>query len=82
MLISEKIVLIITIWILLVLIITGDSNLEIFFILTFIGILIIRELSDIFTTISLKERMNVFIYIFIIIFIGIIGQKIINILNI
>jgi len=82
MLVSEKITLIISIWILTVLIITSDSNYEIFFILIFIGILIIRELTDVFTTFNLKDRMNIFIYIFIIVFIIIVGQKIINILNI
>ena len=82
MLTSEKITLIITIWILIVLIITGTTNIEIFFILILIGVLIIRELSDIFTSTNLKDRMNLFIYFFIIIFIVIIGQKILTILNI
>lgn len=79
---SEKITLIITIWILIVLLITGNTNLEIFFILIFIGVLIIRELSDVFTSTNLKDRMNLFIYFFIIIFIIIVGQKILTILNI
>jgi hypothetical protein len=82
MLMSEKITLIIAIWILIVLLITGNTNLEIFFILIFIGVLIIRELSDIFTTTNLKDRMNLFIYFFIIIFIVIVGQKVLTILNI
>ena len=81
MLMSEKIVLILAIWILLVLIITGDSNLEIFFILIFIGILIARELTDVFTGYNFKDRMNIFIYIFILVFIGIVANKMINILN-
>ena len=82
MLVSEKITLIITIWILFVLFITGDANLEMFFIIIFIGVLIVRELSDIFTTANLKERMNVFIYFFVVIFIVIVGKNIINILGI
>lgn len=82
MLISEKISLILTIWILIVLFITGDANLEIFFILIFIGVLILRELTDVFTTINLKDRMNIFIYLFIFIFIVIVGKKIINVLSI
>jgi len=82
MLMSEKIVLIISIWILIALIITGDANLEIFFILIFIGILIVRELTDVFTSYNFKDRMNIFIYIFIIVFIFIVGNKILNILNI
>jgi hypothetical protein len=82
MLLSEKITFIISVWILLVLVITGDANLEIFFILIFIGVLIVRELSDIFTTEDLKGRMNLFIYVFILIFIAIVGNKIITILQV
>ena len=82
MLTSEKITLIIAIWVLLVLLITGDASLEIFFVLIFIGVLIVRELTDVFTTTDFKERMNIFIYIFIIVFIVIVGKKIINILGI
>ena len=79
---SEKITIILSVWILFIFIITGDANLEIFFILIFIGILIVRELTDIFTTSGLKDRMNVFIYIFLIIFIVIVGRKILDILNV
>ena len=82
MLISEKITLVTVLWILVVLFITGNANLEIFFILIFIGILIIRELIDVFTTVNLKDRMNLFIYTFILVFIVIVGQKIISILGI
>ena len=82
MLLSEKITLVIAGWILVVLLITGDANLEIFFILIFIGVLIIRELTDVFTTTNLKDRMNIFIYIFLIIFMVIVGKKIISIISI
>ena len=82
MLISEKITLAIAGWILVVLLITGEVNLEIFFILIFIGVLIIRELTDVFTTTNLKDRMNMFIYIFLLIFIVIVGKNIISIISI
>ena len=82
MLTSEKITLIIAAWITLLLFITKDTDLEIFFILIFIGVLIVRELTDIFTPINIKDRINIFIYTFIIIFIVIIGKKIITILGI
>jgi len=78
---SEKITLVIALWILVALFITGNANLEIFFILIFIGVLIARELVDVFATINLKDRMNMFIYIFIIVFIVIVGKKIISILG-
>lgn len=82
MLLSEKITLAIACWILLVLLITSELNIEIFFILIFIGVLIIRELTDIFTTTNIKERMNLFIYIFLIIFLVIVGKKIMTVISI
>ena len=78
MLISEKITLFIAAWITIMLFITGDGNLEIFFVLIFVGVLIAREFTDRFTTIHLKQRMNIFIFMFITVFIVIVGQKIIN----
>jgi len=82
MLISEKIALIIAIWIMIALIITDEANFEIFFILVFIGVLIAREISDVFTTINFKDRLNILIYMFIVVFIVIVGQKIMSILSI
>ena len=82
MLMSEKITLVISAWIVLVMFLTGEENLEIFFVLIFIGVLIARELLDVFTTVDLKDRMSLFIYIFLFIFIVIVGKKIINILGI
>lgn len=80
MLLSEKITIVIALWILFVTIVTGTENLEIFFILIFIGVLIIRELTDVFTSSDLKNRMNLFIYFFLIIFMVIVGRKIMSIL--
>jgi len=77
---SEKITLFIAGWILFVLIITGDENLEIFFILIFIGVLIIRELTDVLSSTNLRDRMNIFIYIFLIIFMVIVGKKVLTII--
>lgn len=82
MLLSEKITLVVAGWILIVLLITGESNLELFFVLIFIGVLVVRELTDVFTSSNLKERMNLFIYIFLIIFMVIVGKKVMEILSI
>jgi len=81
MITSEKITLIITLWVLLVLLITRDTDLELFFVLVFIGVLIIRALTDVFITTTLKHRMNLLIYAFIIVFIIIVGNRIITIIN-
>ena len=76
---SEKITLFVAAWILVALFITGDADLEIFFILIFIGMLIAREFTDRFTTVHLKHRMNIFIFVFIVVFIVLVGKRIINI---
>ena len=79
---SEKITLIISIWILFVLIFTGRNNIELFLILIFIGIIAIREFADFFTSVNIKDRLNIFIYTFIVIFLVILGKKILTILSI
>ena len=81
MLISEKILLAITIWILFIFIITGDKDLEIFFILIFTGVLVVKELTDIYVTKNFRLRMNIFISVFLLIYVLIISQKILNILE-
>ena len=82
MLISEKITLFIAVWVMVALFITGDADLEIFFILILIGMIIAREFTDRFTTVHLKHRMNIFIFVFIVVFIVLIGKRIINIWDI
>ena len=79
--ISDKITLTLVIWILFLFFITSDVELEAFFVLIFIGMLVVRELTGELTTIRLKHRMDGFIYLFLMAFIWIIGEKIINVLN-
>ena len=76
---SEKITLVISVWIIFILLVTSNQNIELFLILIFIGILIIKGITDIFSTSDIKDRLNLFIYLFMIIFIIIVGKKIINI---
>ena len=78
---SDTITLTLVIWIIFLFFITGDTDLEVFFVLIFIGMLVVKELTDELITIRLKHRMDGFIYVFLITFIWIIGEKIINILN-
>ena len=82
LLLSEKITLVLTVWIIILFFITGEGNLEIFFTLIFLGLLVVDILlADLFTK-PLRFRMYLFISVFLIIYIVIISQKIINILNI
>lgn len=80
MLITEKITLIITAWIVVVFFITGDTDLEIYFVLIFMGVLVVRELTDVFTTDIIKKKMDFFIYMFLIVFIVLFIKTIINLL--
>jgi len=79
---SEKITLFVAVWIIVALFITGDADLEVFFVVILVGMLIAREFTDRFTTIHLKQRMNIFILMFIIVFMVLVTRKIINVWSI
>jgi hypothetical protein len=78
MLISEKITLLISIWMVLVLFITGDSELEVFFILIILGFIVIKELTAHLTNSKIKFKMNVFILIFMSVFIILVINRILQ----
>ncbi len=79
---TEQMTLAIIGWILVIFFITADIDLDIFLILIIIGILIIKELTDEFISSQLKNRMKILSFVFLLVFIIVIGQKIINILTI
>jgi len=76
LLFSEKLTLVLSIFILFIFLITDTSSLELFFILIYLGILIIKELAKDFTPIYLKRKLNMFVIGFFIIFIIIIINRI------
>lgn len=82
---DAQITLIITGWIVIMFFITAtakDAGVDVFLILSFLGALTIVELADEFTSAHLKKRMNVFIFLFLIVFIMIVAKKIISIWSI
>ncbi|MEF8848579.1 MAG: hypothetical protein V5A68_05540 [Candidatus Thermoplasmatota archaeon] len=79
--ISEKITIVLITWTLFLFVTTPPQETEIYFILIFIGILITKELTDTLTPKKLKKRINIFIATFLIAYIAIITQKILEILN-
>jgi hypothetical protein len=81
MLLSEKLTFIMIFMTIIFLVISGDSGLEVFFVLILIGVLILRELIETFAPNDLKDRMNFFIYTGLIIFVGIVVNKIIDVLG-
>ena len=82
MLMSEKITLFIAAWMIITFLLTMDTHIEIFFILIFIGFLIVIIFTERFALNRFKYRMNIIIFILLIVFIIIIGKTIINFLNI
>ena len=82
MLISEKITLFMAIWMVIIFFLTIDAIPEIFFILIFIGLLIVKIFTDRYTLTPLRIRLNILIFLFFIVFILLITKRIISILNI
>ena len=78
MLISEKITLIISAWMIIVLILAMDTTLERFLVLLFIGFLIVKIFTDRYTLTRFKNRMNHFIFLFLILFIVIFLRRVID----
>jgi len=76
---SNRISIVLILWTLLLYVITAD--LEIYFILIFIGVLITRELTDLYTSNLYKKRLNAYIIIFLFTYIVLITQKIMEILS-
>lgn len=68
----------IIIWASILYLITNEADFGIFFVCIFLGILVVKELTDTVTTIQFKKKMNMFIIVFLIGTILIIAQKIIT----
>jgi len=78
---AERITLFIAAWVVAMLFVTGDTDIEAFIILIFIGLLIAKEFTGRFTTIQLKHRMNIFVGVFFIVFVVAIVKKILVFIN-
>ena len=76
MLIAEKISLFLITWIFFIILITPDSQIEIFLILLLIGFVIAKEISNPFLISTIKKRINMFILIFLVIFSAVIVNRI------
>jgi hypothetical protein len=74
-----KMVLALGLWISICLIFV--ESLEVLFVLILLGILVLRELTDMYTSDQLKDRMNFFIYTFLFIFTFIVIRKVYLILQ-
>ncbi|MBE0517777.1 MAG: hypothetical protein IH630_00945 [Thermoplasmata archaeon] len=78
---SEKIALAMLIWVFFALVLSMGAGLEVFLTLILIGVLVIRELTDSFTPLHLKERIDFFIYTFLVVFAIIVVRRVWEILS-
>lgn len=78
---SEKITLALIVWVMFALLLALRSGLEVLLTLILIGVLVIRELTDSFTPIHLRERVDYFIYTFLIVFAIIVVRRVWEILG-
>ena len=76
--VEEKIIQYIILLTFIVFIISINLNPEILFIMAFLVILVIKEITDQFTSVYFKNRINVFIFSFFLLFIFIVIKRIIN----
>jgi hypothetical protein len=74
-------VLAMIVWVLFALVLSIGSGLEVFLTLILIGVLIIRELTDSFTPVRVKERVDFFIYAFLVVFAIIVVRRVWEILS-
>jgi hypothetical protein len=78
---SEKIVLAMLIWVAFALLLAGNAGLAVFPTFILIGVLVVRELTDSFTPVHIKERVDFFIYSFLIVFAIIVVRRVWEILG-
>ncbi len=76
MLLSQKIMLAMVIWTVASTVISSGSDFEVFFTLEVIGLLIIREFVDSFATVDIKERLDLFIYAGLFVFVIIVLRRV------
>ena len=76
---STRISIVLILWTLLLFALISD--IELYFILVFIGILVTRELTDNHTSNTYKKRLDAYLVIFLITYIALLSQKIIDIVT-
>ena len=75
MLLSHKLMLSMIAWTIVAIAISSGSDFEIFFIIEMIGFLIIRELVDSFSTTEIKERLDIFFYLMLLVFVAMVLRR-------
>lgn len=79
---KNHIILAMSLWVIFLFVITGNSPPEIYFLMIAIGITAIKELTNEIITPELKKKLNIFVFLFFLIFLAIVTQKIISVFHI
>jgi hypothetical protein len=79
--ISEKITIIFTIWIFISILITGLSDFRLFLVAIIIGFLVLKEIASSDITENLDKKMKIFIIIFFLVYLMMVGNTIISFLS-
>ena len=80
--ISEKIAIVLILWIILIYLITGLNDIDLFFIFTYLGILVVKVFSNEWMSVHVRKRMNIFTLAFLCIFLFIVIRRILLIANV
>jgi len=80
--ISEKIAIVLILWIIFIYLLTGVNDIDLFVIFVYLGILIVKVFSSELISFQLKQRMNVFTIAFLFIFILVIIRRILTVVHI
>jgi len=79
---SVHMILVMSLWVLFVLFITGNGPPETYFLMIAIGITAIKELTNELIAPELKKNLNIFVFLVFLIFLAIVTQKIISVFRI
>jgi hypothetical protein len=68
-------------WVVFALLLALNAGVEVLLTLILIGVLIIRELTDSFTPVRVRERVDFFVYTFLVVFAIIVVRRVWEILS-
>ena len=76
MLISHKIFISMLVWTVISILISLSAGIEVLVTLELIGLLVVRELTDGFLTGELRRRMDLFIYVGLVLFVVVVLRRV------
>ncbi len=78
---SQKLAGSMTIWSVLAFLLIGPTNIELYGIILLIGLLVCRELSTTYASTEVGQRMDIMIYVGVLLFIVVVARRVLSILG-